>query len=282
MEKVWLKNYEPGVPHTIDYPKVSLYQMFKQAAERYASNPAVSFMGRVLTYRELLAQVDAFAAALQGLGVKKGDRVAIHLPNCIQFPIAYYGALAIGAIVVPCNPMYVARELSYQLNDSGAETIVTMTRFYNTIKEIQPQTGLKNIIVTNIKDFFPGMLRFLYTVAKEKKEGDRVKLAPEDHSFLDLLKARKGESPKPVEVLPEDRALFMYTGGSTGVSKGAVLQHRNLLANAMQVRYWCSDLQEARDRPGGASLLPQLRDDHRAEHAALFWLQSGSAAPLCS
>jgi len=247
VEKVWLKNYEPGVPHTIDYPKVSLYQMFKQAAERYASNPAVSFMGRVLTYRELLAQVDAFAAALQGLGVKKGDRVAIHLPNCIQFPIAYYGALAIGAIVVPCNPMYVARELSYQLNDSGAETIVTMTRFYNTIKEIQPQTGLKNIIVTNIKDFFPGMLRFLYTVAKEKKEGDRVKLAPEDHSFLDLLKARKGESPKPVEVLPEDRALFMYTGGSTGVSKGAVLQHRNLLANAMQVRYWCSDLQEGKE-----------------------------------
>ena len=91
------------------------------------------------------------------------------------------------------------------------------------------------------------MLRFLYTVAKEKKEGDRVKLAPEDHSFLDLLKARKGESPKPVEVLPEDRALFMYTGGSTGVSKGAVLQHRNLLANAMQVRYWCSDLQEGKE-----------------------------------
>ena len=247
MEKFWLKNYEPEVPHTIDYPKLSLYQMFKQTAGRYASNEAVSFMGRVLTYRELLSLVDAFAAALEGLGIKKGDRVAIHLPNCIQFPIAFYAAHAIGAIVVPCNPMYVARELSYQLNDSGAETIITLTRFYNMIKEIQPQTGLKNIIVANIKDYFPGMLRFLYTVVKEKKEGDRAKLSAEDYAFLDLINAKKGQTPKPVEVLPEDRAVFMYTGGSTGVSKGAVLQHRNLLANALQVRHWCADLQEGKE-----------------------------------
>ncbi|NLA12318.1 MAG: long-chain fatty acid--CoA ligase [Firmicutes bacterium] len=247
MSKFWLKSYEPTVPHTIDYPKISLYEMFKQTAERFPSNPATSFMGREFTYRELLALIDSFAAALEALGVKKGDRVAIHLPNSTQFPIAFFGALSIGAIVVPCNPMYVARELAYQLKDSGAETIVTMTRFYDLVKEIQPQTELKNLIVTNIKDYFPGMLRFLYTVAKEKKEGDRVTLAAEDYSFSNLMKAHAGKKPRPVKVDPEDRALYMYTGGSTGVSKGAVLQHRNLLANALQVKSWCSDLEEGKE-----------------------------------
>ncbi len=240
-EKFWLKSYEAAVPHNIDYPKVSLYEMFKRTAERFPDNKAVSFMGGELTYTELLAQIDAFAAALEGLGIKKGDRVAIHLPNCTQFPLATYAAHSIGAVVVPCNPMYVARELAYQLKDSGAETIVTMTRFYDIVKGIQPQTDLKNIIVTNIKDYFPGMLRFLYTVAKEKKEGDRVTLAAEDYAFLDLIKANRSKKPQPREVLPEDRAIYMYTGGSTGVSKGAVLQHRNVLANALQVEAWCTD-----------------------------------------
>ncbi len=247
MEKFWLKSYEPAVPHTIDYPKVSLYEMFKQTAGRFPANEAVSFMGRALTFQELLSQIDTFAAALQGMGIIKGDRVAIHLPNCTQFPIAFYAIHAIGAVVVPCNPMYVARELSYQLSDSGAETIITMTRFYNTVKEVQPQTGLKNVIVTNIKDYFPGMLRFLYTVAKEKKEGDRVELAAGDKAFLDLIKANEGKKPVHIKVLPEDRAVYMYTGGSTGVSKGAVLQHRNLLANALQVKNWCSDLKEGNE-----------------------------------
>ncbi|MGB4213571.1 MAG: long-chain fatty acid--CoA ligase, partial [Dethiobacteria bacterium] len=208
---------------------------------------AVSFMGRVITYNEFLTLTKEFAAALESLGVKKGDRVAIHLPNCTQFPIAVYGVLALGAVAVPCNPMYVARELIYQLNDSQTVTIITLTRFYKMIKDLQPQTGLKNIIVTNIKDYFPGMLRFLYTVAKEKKEGDRVKVEAGDYNFLDLIKKHKGKKPKPVEVFPEDRAVFMYTGGSTGVSKGAVLQHRNLLANAIQLKAWCTDLKEGKE-----------------------------------
>ena len=247
MEKIWLKSYEPKVPHSIDYPKISIYEAFKQSAERYPDNTAINFMGGEYTYRELLEMIDTFAAALEGLGVKKGDRVAIHLPNCTQFPIAYYGALSIGAVVVPCNPMYVARELSHQLKDSGATTIVTMTRFYDLVKEVQPKTDLKNVIVTSIKDYFPGMLRFLYTVVKEKKEGDRVKVAAEDYLFLDLMKEYRGKKAGPVEISTEDRAVFMYTGGSTGVSKGAVLQHRNMLANALQVKAWCSDLEEGKE-----------------------------------
>ncbi|HOA36066.1 MAG TPA: long-chain fatty acid--CoA ligase [Bacillota bacterium] len=247
MEKIWLKHYEPGVPESVEYPQISLFKMLEDSASRFGALPAVSFMGRVITYNEFLTLTKEFAAALESLGVKKGDRVAIHLPNCTQFPIAFYGVLALGAVAVPCNPMYVARELIYQLNDSQTETIITLTRFYKMIKDLQPQTGLKNIIVTNIKDYFPGMLRFLYTVAKEKKEGDRVKVEAGDYNFLDLIKKHKGKKPKPVEVFPEDRAVFMYTGGSTGVSKGAVLQHRNLLANAIQLKAWCTDLKEGKE-----------------------------------
>ena len=247
MSRFWLKSYEPDVSRSIEYPEVSLYEMYKRVAEHYADNKAVSFMGREFTYRELLILIDTFAAALEGLGVKKGDRVAIHLPNCTQFPIAFYGALSIGAIAVPCNLMYVARELAYQLKDSGAGTIITMTRFYRMVKDIQKQTELKNIIVTNIKDYFPPALRLLYTAAREKKEGDRVKIFPEDHSFLELMRANGGKKPAPVKVAPGDRAAYMYTGGSTGVSKGAILQHRNILANTQQMTAWMPTFEEGKE-----------------------------------
>jgi long-chain acyl-CoA synthetase len=247
MEKVWLQNYEPEVPHSIDYPPLSLYQLFQKTAEKYRQQPAVHFMGRELNYGALSAEVDSLAAALTKLGVKKGDRIAIHLPNSTQFPITYFAALSIGAVVVPCNPLYVAREMEYQLKDSGAETIITLTRFYKMIKDIQPKTDLKNIIATNIKDYFPGMLSFLYTVAKEKKEGDRVEIAAGDYSFTDLIKKHAGQKPPAVEIKPEDRALFLYTGGTTGVSKGAVLKHSNLVANMFQVKSWCTDYEDGKE-----------------------------------
>ncbi len=247
MEKIWLKNYEPGVPHSIDYPAVSLYELFQQSVQRFGANIATHFMGREFTFNELNELVNSFAAALENLGVKKGDRVAVHLPNSTQFPIAYFATLSLGAIVVPCNPMYVARELRHQLKDSGAETIVTLTRFYKTVKEVQPETNLKNVIVTNIKDFFPGLLRTLYTLAKEKKEGDRITLQPGDYTMLDLIKAHRGKKAAAVKVEPNDRALFMYTGGSTGVSKGAVLLHRNLVANATQTKAWFTAFSEGKE-----------------------------------
>lgn len=247
MEKVWLKHYEPQVPHSIDYPSLSLYQLFQQSKEKYSEQAAVHFMGRDVTYAELAGHIESLATALADLGVKKGDRVAIHLPNSTQFPIAYFAALSLGAVVVPCNPLYVAREMQYQLKDSGAETIITLTRFYKMIKEIQPETKLKNIIVSNIKDFFPGFLKFLYTVVKEKKEGDRVSLMTGDHSFTELLAKYKDQVPPVVEVKPEDRAIFLYTGGTTGVSKGAVLKHSNLVANMFQVKSWCTDYQDGKE-----------------------------------
>ena len=247
MEKAWLEHYEPGVPHSIEYPSQSLYSLFQKTAQTYRQQPAVHFMGRELSYGELAAQVESMASSLTELGVTKGDRVAIHLPNSTQFPIAFFAAHAIGAIVVPCNPLYVAREMEYQLKDSGAETIITLTRFYKMIKDIQPNTSIKNVIVANIKDYFPGFLGFLYTVAKEKKEGDRVEIAAEDYKFTDLIKKHEGKKPPAVEVLPQDQAVFLYTGGTTGVSKGAVLQHRNLVANMFQVKSWCTDYQDGKE-----------------------------------
>lgn len=247
MDKLWLKSYEQGVPHSIKYPSLSLFELFSKSAETYKDLSAVHFMGHELTYVTLKKEVDGLACALSALGVKKGDRVAIHLPNSTQFPIAFYATLALGAIVVPCNPLYVAREMEYQLNNSGAETIITLSRFYNMIKTIQPKTGLKNIIVTNIKDYFPRILKTLYTVAREKKEGDRVSLAKEDYLFTDLIKNNKGKKLPEVKILPEDRAVFLYTGGTTGVSKGAVLQHRNLAANSFQVKSWCTDFQDGKE-----------------------------------
>lgn len=228
MERIWLKSYEPGVPHSIEYPEISLYEMFQETVKQYSDLPALSFMGHEITYAGLQSQVEKLAAALEGLGVKKGDRVAIHLPNCPQFPIAFYAALSLGAIAIPCNPMYVARELTHQLNDSETETIITLTSFYKMIKELQPKTTLKNIIAVNL-------------------EGDSVKIETDDYSFASLMKEYGGKQAQPVEVLPEDRAAFMYTGGATGVSKGAILQHRHLLANALQLKAWAPDLKNGEE-----------------------------------
>lgn len=247
MDKVWLKSYEQGVPYSIEYPPLSLFELFSRAAETYKALPAVHFMGNDLSYSDLKRDIDGLACALGTLGVKKGDRVALHLPNCTQFPIAFYATLALGAVVVPCNPLYVAREMEYQLNNSGTETIITLSRFYKMIKEIQPKTRLKNIIVTNIKDYLPGGLKTLYTVFREKNEGDRANLAKKDHLFADLINNKRGEKLPEVKVWPEDRAVFLYTGGTTGISKGAVLQHRNLVANSFQVKSWCTDFQDGRE-----------------------------------
>lgn len=244
MEKVWLNKYESGVPHSIEYPSQSLYGLYLQSVESYKNKTAVHFMGRELSYGELNAQVNSFASALADLGVKRGDPVALHLPNSTQFVISYLAVLSLGGIVVPCNPMYVSRELEHQLKDSAVETIITLTRFYNMVKEIQPRTNINNVVVTNIKDYFPTHKNVLYTLAKEKKAGDRVAVAKEDHQFIQLIGKHSGQIPPRAELRPDDQAVYLYTGGTTGMSKGAILQHRNLVANVYQVKSWCTDFQD--------------------------------------
>jgi long-chain acyl-CoA synthetase len=259
MPKPWLEEYDSGVPATIDYPQTPLFQFLLDTAAKYPHNDVLIYgnvveplgnalMDASMTYSELLELTHRFAAALQELGVQKGDRVAVHLPNCPQFIIAYYATLMVGGVVVPCNPQYVPREIGHQLNDSGAKVAVTLSLTYPIVKQVRSETKLEHVIVTNVKEYFPGLLKFLFTVATEKKEGHFQDISGDANTywFQDLL-AQAPAKPEPVEVTPEDTGVLMYTGGTTGISKGAQLTHRNLVSNAIQVRWWMFDLQEGRE-----------------------------------
>jgi long-chain acyl-CoA synthetase len=259
MEKPWLSEYDSGVPATIDYPEAPLQQFLIDAAAKYPNKTALVYgnvveplgnalMDTPMTYGQLMELTYQFAAALQKLGVGKGDRVAVHLPNCPQFVIAYYATLMIGGIVVPCNPQYVARELEHQFNDSGAKVAVTLSLTYPIVKQIRGNTKLEHVIVANVKEYFPGLLKFLFTVATEKKDGHFQDLSgdADTYWFQDLL-AQAPAKPEPVEVRPGDTGVLMYTGGTTGVSKGAQLTHRNLVANAIQVRWWMWDSKDGEE-----------------------------------
>ncbi len=259
MEKPWLSYYEEGVPAEVEIPDYPVTQNLINSAEKYPNNTATIFgnvveplgnalMDTTMNYRSLLDLTYRFAAALQKSGVKKGDRVALYLPNCPQFVIAYYATLMVGGIVVPCNPAYVAREIKHQLNDSGAETIIVLSLMYPNVKKIRAETALKQVIVANIKEYFPGLLKFLFTVATEKKEGHYQDTSGDANTywFQDVL-ADAPARPTPVEIGMEDTAVLMYTGGTTGVSKGAELTHRNVQANAIQTRAWFPRMVEGQE-----------------------------------
>jgi long-chain acyl-CoA synthetase len=208
--------------------------------------PGQPLFDKTMTYGELRDSANRFANALQLLGVKKGDRVAIYLPNSPQFVIVYYATLKLGAVVAPINPLYVPRELEFQLRDAGAETIVALSQFYPRLQSVRANTPLKNVIVTNIKEYFPPILKTLFTVAMEKKEGHRATLIAGDYWFQDLLK-KADSAPPSVNVQPEDDAVLLYTGGTTGAPKGAELTQRNLFANALQVREWFTQAKEGEE-----------------------------------
>jgi long-chain acyl-CoA synthetase len=248
MEKPWLKSYEPQVPPTLKYPHRPLQDNLAESARKYPGATATIIQNAKLTYAELDSLADRFAAALQGLGVKKGDRVAIYTANCPQFVISYYGAFRAGAIVVAFNPLYAAPEVEHQLIDSGAEVMICMSRFYPNVKSVRARTSLRHVIVTNIKEYFPPLIKVLFTLAKEKHGGDRQDISGDanTHWFQDLL-AKAPAKPQPVQVLPEDTAVLLYTGGTTGVPKGAELRHSNMMADAVMCRHWLHDTQEAKE-----------------------------------
>lgn len=246
-DRPWLKNYDQGVPQHIDYPEVPLTKLLDEAAQKYGDSPCTIFKGAKLTYREMNAITDQLAAGLASLGVKKGDRVGIFMPNTPQFVMAFFAALKLGAIMVAINPLYSAREIEHQVNDAGIELMLVMSNFYNLIKQVQPQTKLKTVVVTNIKETLPPVLAFLFTLTKEKKDGFRVELAPGDHWMQDLISKHKPEDRPKVELGPDDLALFQYSGGTTGVSKGAIALHRNLVANALQIRSWMVSAEDGKE-----------------------------------
>lgn len=244
-DKPWLQFYEPHVPEHIDYPQMTLIEALKETTKKFADDTMIIFKNTKISYREVSEASSRFAAALQKLGVQKGDRVAIHLPNMPQFVISYFAVLQIGAIVVPSNPVYTAREMKHQLNDSGAEVIITLSAFYPIIQKIRKETKLRHVVVAKIKTYFPPFLKLLFTLFREKKSGHAVDISGEENTywFSDLI-AEAPEKPEPVEVTWDDLAVLMYTGGTTGVSKGAQLTHKNIFVNAYQVVVWVNALDE--------------------------------------
>jgi long-chain acyl-CoA synthetase len=246
--KPWVAHYDKGVPQTIEYPKAPIFHFLEEAARKYPDHACTIFKGAVISYKEMNALTDHMAAALVEMGVKKGDRVGLFLPNTPQFVIAYFGILKAGGVVVAINPTYPVDEILVPVNDANIEVMFTLSRFYGKLKAVREKSKLRRIIVTNIKETLPPITRLLFTLVKEKKEGDRVdKLEDGDVWMKDLL-AKHANSPRPkVDISPDDIALFQYSGGTTGVPKGAVALHRNIVANTLQMKGWFVNLEEGKE-----------------------------------
>ena len=251
----WTHHYEKGVPVHLAIPEHALGWLLEQAAHSYPTKTALIYYGTKVTYGQLLQYTNRFANALLRLGVQKGDRVAVALPNIPQFPVAFYGALRAGAVVVPTNPLYTERELQHQLADSGAKILIMLDSFYPRARTVRAQTALEHIIVTNPTDFLPLPLKIAYPLTQRKNNDPqpvltRGEIARESslHRMRDMLTTpTKGGIELfnlPAEAKSDELAVLQYTGGTTGLSKGAMLTHRNLLANAMQTRYWSAHVKD--------------------------------------
>jgi len=242
MDKVWLKSYASGVPETIDPNDYqSLGEMFQKSADKFRDRPAYSNLGRTLSYDDVDTMTHDFAAYLtQVAGLKKGDRIAIMMPNLLQYPIALFAALRAGLIVVNTNPLYTDRELEHQLTDSGAVAIVILENFAGTLASILDKTSVKTIVTTQIGDLagFPKSLLVNFVVKHVKKMVPSFSLPSTVVKFNDALKMGKGKSFSNADVGHEDVAFLQYTGGTTGVAKGAALSHKNMIANLLQVKAW--------------------------------------------
>jgi long-chain acyl-CoA synthetase len=239
----WLRHYDPGVPSTLaPYPRRTLLDYLADAARDRPARPAILFKGATITWEALERLSDVCAASFAALGVKRGDRIALLLPNCPQFVIAQLGAWKLGAIVAPLNPTYTERELEGPIRDHGLETVVTLTRFYARVKAVQQRTAIRNIIATNIKEYFPALLRLLFTLAREKREGDRIVLAPGDHDLARLLEEHEGRRPPRAALTPDDPAVLLMSGGTTGTPKGALGTHAAYVFTGIQVKAWTASV----------------------------------------
>jgi long-chain acyl-CoA synthetase len=240
MEKVWLKHYPVGVPaevRTDRYP--SLLALIEDSLHRHAALPAFKFMGRSYSYAEIDVQSRALAAYLQGLGLQRGDRVAIMLPNVPQYPVAVAAILRAGCVVVNVNPLYTPRELEHQLKDSGARVVIVLENFAATLQQVLDRVPVKQVIVAAMGDMLGSLQRAIvnHVVRKSRKLVPPFQL-PEMLRFNEALALGRSRSYTAAQLGPDDIALLQYTGGTTGVSKGAVLLHRNLVANVLQAEAW--------------------------------------------
>lgn len=248
MSKPWLAFYDDEVPAELTIPPLTIADLVNNSARNHPKQTAVVYMGTRLSYSQLKQQVDRLAAALHHLGIRKGDRVAIMMPNCPQTIIAYYATLSLGAVAVMTNPLYVERELEYQWGDAGVETIISLDLFWPQIEAVRQRLPIKQCILGGIQDYMPLVKRTLAPFAlKRKGKWVEVKYSETVHPFKKLL-GRPHKPPPPVDLSPEDLACLQYTGGTTGLPKGAMLTHRNLIASLAQVRtFLLFEHQEAED-----------------------------------
>jgi long-chain acyl-CoA synthetase len=249
MKRPWLKFYDEGVPHTLEYPSITVPEYLRSAADNYPSQVATVFLGGRLTYRQLKTQVDQLAAQLHAMGVRKGDRVAIMLPNCPQTVIAYYATLSLGAVTVLTSPLYVERELEHQWAESGVETAFVLDLLWERVEPLRNKLPLKRIIVTGVQDYLPFPKNVLFPF-RARSQGQSVDV-PFGDNVIPFRQLVKGElAPLPaVDLSPDDLACLQFTGGTTGLPKGAMLTHRNLVASVTQIRaFLLQGHQDAEDR----------------------------------
>ena len=239
MAAPWLAHYDPGVPTTLaPYPNRTLVDYVAEAARNRPDSPALLFKGAKVSYGELDRLSDACASAFTALGISRGDRVGLLLPNCPQFFIAQFGAWKIGAIVAPLNPIYTEHELEGPLREHGIETVITLTRFYQRVKNVQPKAGVRRVVATNIKEFFPPHLRVLFTLFRETRDGDRISLKPGDHDFAHLLLVNRGRKPTVAAPVAADPAVLLMSGGTTGTPKGVLGTHGAYVMAGLQIQSW--------------------------------------------
>src|SRR4051812_35653194 len=246
MQKIWLASYPPGVPAEVDYSQHrSIGELFEKNAATFRDRPAFHNMGRTITFGELERMARDFGAWLQARGLRKGARVAVMMPNCLQYPVCVFGILRAGCVVVNVNPLYTPRELEHQLKDSGAEAIVILENFCHVLEQVIGRTPVRHVVVAALGDLLgPKGVIVNFVLRHVKKMVPRWNI-PGSQRFSAALAEGARSGPKKIDVGHDDVAFLQYTGGTTGVSKGAILLHRNMLANLEQSAAWiCPFLNE--------------------------------------
>ncbi len=246
-QRPWLQCYDQEVPPDIAYDGSAIPSLLEKSTGLYAKQTALDFFGYTLTYTELWQEIEHFTRILHSLGLGKGDRIALFLPNSPHFPVIYFAALRLGAVIVPTNPLYSEKELEFQLKDSGAETLVTLDMLYPKIYKVQAAVGLKNIIVGKVQDYLPPLKKLLYPIIAQKGT-ENVPLEEKNGvRFYQSLKKLKAPDCALPKIEGEDLAILQYTGGTTGIAKGAMLTHKNIMVNNAMIRHWYTGLRKGQE-----------------------------------
>ena len=253
--RLWFDAYPPDVPHSLEpFPKESVFALLRNAVAGFPDRPALAFFGAHMTYAKLLGEVKRFSAVLAGLGVRKGDRVGMILPNCPEYVIAFFACQRIGAVAVGNNPLYTERELQHQITDSGAKVMVVLDQIYHRFGKIRDAAGVQEVIAVKLNHYMSAPIRWLAPLkfkGDARKQGTPHPFVPVDHRVRWWADVMKQAGPPPPEVTIEDPATevaaLVYTGGTTGLSKGAMLSHMNLVANARQASAWLNVVRQGED-----------------------------------